>query len=97
MDLFSTELDENQNLLPKDGTVLYYGHIMPLQEANFYLQNLLETIAWKNDQAIIFGKLIITKRKVAWYGDTNFNYTYSNTTKQALIWTPELLKLKKLV
>ena len=97
MDLFSTELDENQNLLPKDGNVLYYGHIMPLQEANFYLQNLLETIAWKNDQAIIFGKLIITKRKVAWYGDTNFNYTYSNTTKQALIWTPELLKLKKLV
>ncbi len=97
MDLFSTELDENQNLLPKDGTVLYYGHIMPLQEANFYLQNLLEIIAWKNDQAIIFGKLIITKRKVAWYGDTNFNYTYSNTTKQALIWTPELLKLKNLV
>jgi alkylated DNA repair dioxygenase AlkB len=33
---------------------------------------------------------------VAWYGDTNFNYTYSNTTKQALIWTPELLKLKNL-
>ncbi|MEZ7503982.1 alpha-ketoglutarate-dependent dioxygenase AlkB [Flavobacterium sp. Arc2] len=97
MDLFSTGLDENQNLLPKDGTVLYYGHIMPLQEANFYLKNLLETIAWKNDEAIIFGKLIITKRKVAWYGDTNFNYTYSNTTKQALIWTPELLKLKSLV
>ncbi|MEZ7498764.1 alpha-ketoglutarate-dependent dioxygenase AlkB [Flavobacterium sp. Arc3] len=97
MDLFSTGLDENQNLLPKDGTVLYYGHIMPLQKANFYLKNLLETIAWKNDEAIIFGKLIITKRKVAWYGDTNFNYTYSNTTKQALIWTPELLKLKSLV
>jgi alkylated DNA repair dioxygenase AlkB len=97
MDLFSTGLDENQNLLPKDGTVLYYGHIMPLQEANFYLKNLLETIAWKNDETIIFGKLIITKRKVAWYGDTNFNYTYSNTTKQALIWTPELLKLKSLV
>ena len=97
MDLFSTGLDENQNLLPKDGTVLYYGHIMPLQEANFYLKNLLETIAWKNDEAIIFGKLIITKRKVAWYGDTTFSYTYSNRTKQALIWTPELLALKALV
>jgi hypothetical protein len=42
MDLFSTELDENQNLLPKDGTVLYYGHIMPLQEANFIYK-----IYWK--------------------------------------------------
>lgn len=97
MDLFSTEIGENKNLLPKDGTVNYYGHIMPLQEANFYLKNLLETIAWKNDEAIIFGKLITTKRKVAWYGDTNYNYTYSNTTKHALIWTPELLNLKALV
>ncbi|NGY38285.1 alpha-ketoglutarate-dependent dioxygenase AlkB [Flavobacterium sp. XN-5] len=97
MDLFSTEIGENKNLLPKDGTVNYYGHIMTMQKANFYLKNLLETIAWKNDEAIIFGKLIITKRKVAWYGDTNFNYTYSNTTKHALIWTAELLDLKALV
>jgi alkylated DNA repair dioxygenase AlkB len=97
MDLFSTGLDENQNLLPKDGTVFYYGHMMPLKDANFYLENLLETIPWKNDEAVIFGKLIITKRKVAWYGDTTFSYTYSKRTKQALIWTPELLALKTLV
>lgn len=97
MDLFSTEIGENKNLLAKDGVVNYYGHIMTVQQANFYLKNLLETIAWKNDEAIIFGKLIITKRKVAWYGNTNFNYTYSNTTKHALIWTPELLDLKALV
>jgi hypothetical protein len=24
----------------------------------------------------MFGKLIITKRKVAWYGDMNFDYSY---------------------
>jgi alkylated DNA repair dioxygenase AlkB len=96
MDLFSTETDENTNLLPKDGTVNYYGSLMPQDRANEYLAELLENIAWQNDQAIIFGKLIITKRKVAWYGDTNFNYTYSNTTKQALPWTPALLRLKVL-
>lgn len=97
MDLFNPETDENTNLLPKDGTVNYYGPIMPLSEANRYLTDLLETIEWKNDEAIIYGKRIITKRKVAWYGDTNFNYTYSNTTKQALPWTKELLTLKALV
>jgi alkylated DNA repair dioxygenase AlkB len=96
MDLFSTEPDENTNLLPKDGTVNYYGTLMPQVKANEYLSELLENIAWQNDQAIIFGKLIITKRKVAWYGDTKFNYTYSNTTKQALPWTPALLELKSL-
>ncbi|UQD56642.1 alpha-ketoglutarate-dependent dioxygenase AlkB [Flavobacterium sp. K5-23] len=97
MDLFSTELDKNINLLPKDGTVNYYGTLLSNDEANNYLATLLENIAWKNDEANIFGKLIKTKRKVAWYGDSSYNYTYSNTTKQALAWTKELLELKTLV
>lgn len=96
MDLFNPEPDQNINLLPKDGTVNYYGTLMTPTKANEYLAELLENIAWQNDQAIIFGKLIITKRKVAWYGNTNFSYTYSNTTKQALPWTAALLELKAL-
>jgi alkylated DNA repair dioxygenase AlkB len=94
MDLFNPETDENTNLLPKDGTVNYYGRLFLREKANFYRDNLLETIEWKNDQATIFGKLILTKRKVAWYGDQEFEYTYSNTTKKAKPWTKELLELK---
>lgn len=82
------------NLLPYDGIVNYYGKVMPDTEADFYLNTLLDTIQWKNDEAIIFGRHIITKRKVAWYGDEGYSYTYSNTTKQALPWTKELLELK---
>lgn len=96
MDLFSNELPQNINLLPKDGTVNYYGKIMSHQETLHYYNALLNTISWKSDEAIIFGKHILTKRKVAWYGDSPFEYTYSNTTKQALAWTKELLKLKTL-
>lgn len=96
MDLFSSETDGLQNILPKDGTVHYYGKLLPHREASHYYDRLLHTIEWKNDEAVIFGKLIITKRKVAWYGDTDFEYTYSNTTKRALPWTPELLELKSL-
>ncbi|UEG48881.1 alpha-ketoglutarate-dependent dioxygenase AlkB [Ferruginibacter lapsinanis] len=84
------------NLLPKDGTVIYYGKIMNEQLAQYYLNQLLHNIEWKNDEAIIFGKHIITKRKAAWYGDSNFNYTYSKITKKALPWTNELLELKVL-
>lgn len=94
MNLFGNSIDSAQNLLPKDGTVNYYGKIFSLAEANFYLDNLLQNIEWKNDEAFILGKLIITKRKVAWYGDTDFEYTYSNRTKRALPWTKELLALK---
>jgi alkylated DNA repair dioxygenase AlkB len=94
MDLFNPEYDANYNLLSKDGTVNYYGKVFSKDEADFYLECLINHIEWKNDEAVIFGKHIITKRKVAWYGDNDFEYTYSNTTKRALPWTKELLELK---
>ncbi|MES2278810.1 MAG: alpha-ketoglutarate-dependent dioxygenase AlkB [Bacteroidota bacterium] len=85
-----------QNILPFDGTVNYYGKVMDTAEADKYLQILLDTIQWKHDEARIFGRHIITKRKVAWYGDQNFDYAYSGTTRTALAWTHELLALKSL-
>ena len=94
MDLFSTEITDRRNLLPYGGTVFYYGKLMPADRANHYLNILLSNIEWKSDEAIILGKHIFTKRKVAWYGDQEFEYTYSNTTKRALPWTADLLELK---
>lgn len=97
MQLFDNPTDKTKNWLPKEGTVNYYGKIFPFEKANFYLEKLLHQIKWSNDRAIIFGKQIITKRKVAWYGEKPFEYTYSNTTKLALPWTSELLELKNIV
>lgn len=94
MSLFAT--DSSVNLLPHDGIVNYYGKIFSYNDAQHYLQVLLESIAWKNDEAVIFGKHFITKRKAAWYGDKPYSYTYSNRTKHALPWTPTLLELKKI-
>lgn len=96
MNLFSGLADPAVNLLPNDGIVNYYGPVMDHPEAQRYYDVLLKSIEWKNDEAIIFNKRIITKRKAAWYGDTNYAYTYSNTTKFALPWTKELLELKLL-
>lgn len=94
MDLFSNDTAAHQNLLPYDGTVKYYGRLMSAQTAGEYFDLLINNIEWRNDEAIIFGKHILTKRMVAWYGDQEFEYTYSNTTKKALPWTKELLELK---
>ncbi|MEO7314152.1 MAG: alpha-ketoglutarate-dependent dioxygenase AlkB [Ginsengibacter sp.] len=96
MDLFNSDPDSSKNLLPKDGNVHYYGKLFSKKEADFFYDCLLNTIEWKNDEAIIFGKKIITKRKVAWYGDIDFEYTYSKITKRALPWTKELLALKSI-
>jgi alkylated DNA repair dioxygenase AlkB len=98
MDLFNNnEIPENRNWLPRGGTVNYYGKILRRNEADMYLEKLGQTIEWRNDVAVIYRKRIETKRKVAWYGDQPFTYTYSNTTKLALPWTKELLELKKIV
>ncbi|PKV50385.1 alkylated DNA repair dioxygenase AlkB [Aquimarina sp. MAR_2010_214] len=97
MDLFSHIVDHKENILPHDGIVNYYGKLMSSQQANHYFNRLLENIEWKNDEAIIFGKRIVTKRKVAWYAEKSFEYTYSNTTKLALPWISELLELKELI
>lgn len=94
MNLFSPE--PLPNLLPFDGTVIYYGKVLNHAASINYFEALMHKIEWKNDEAVIFGKHMITKRKVAWYGDTNFTYTYSNITKEALPWTNELLELKQL-
>ena len=94
MDLFNELYDAELNLLPCDGIVNYYGQIYNEEEALIYYNFLLNGINWKNDQAVIFGKLIETKRKVAWFGDEAFEYHYSNTTKVAEIWNDELLEIK---
>lgn len=95
MDLFND--NTIVNILPFDGEVNYYGCILSLEKAQYYFEQLLHHIQWENDKATIFGKLIITKRKVAWYGDKPFEYTYSNNTKSALPWTKELLELKAII
>ena len=97
MELFPEDINPQKNLLPKDGTVQYFGKILDSETAQKYFHRLMESVDWRNDEAFIFGKRIITKRKVAWYGDQDFTYTYSHSTKRALPWTAELLELKQIV
>lgn len=92
--LFPNDIDPAKNYLPYDGIVNYFGKIINKETADHYYERLLTTIEWRNDEAIMFGKKIITKRKVAWYGERPFEYTYSNVTKLALPWTKELSELK---
>lgn len=83
------------NILPNDGTVHYYGKVFNKEKSDHFYDYLLNQIPWENDEAVIFGKLILTKRKVAWFGEKAFEYTYSKRTKYAKFWTPELLELKR--
>lgn len=93
MDLFNQN-NELKNLLPKDGTVHHYGFVFSRAESDKYYDTFLNTIAWKNDEAIMYGKRIVTERKIAWYGDNMAAHAYDIVTRDALPFTDDLLVLK---
>ena len=95
MDLFNS--NEKTNILPYDGNVCYYGQILSNKDSLYYFERLFNTVEWEHDEAVIMGKRIITKRKVSWYGNSVYSYTYSGVTKQSKIWTEELVKLKLII
>lgn len=96
LELFSEQF-EAVNILPCGGESVYYGKIFNTEQSSDYLHYFLQDTPWKNDEALIFGRHIVTARKVAWYGDENYAYTYSNKTRIALPWTKELLDIRKIV
>lgn len=69
MDLFEQIDQQPHNLLPQDGAAHYYGPIMSGKDADHYFDGLMCDVAWQHDQAVIYGKIIITRRKVSWYAD----------------------------
>lgn len=85
------------NLLPKDGTVHYYGKIFTEEKSEIYYVKLLNEINWQHDVVKIFGKEIITKRKVAFLGDEGISYKYSGKNKIAENWLKFILEIKSSV
>jgi alkylated DNA repair dioxygenase AlkB len=90
-------LFEPENLLPYDGIAIYHVVVFDEQKANGICKDLLDTISWKQDEVLMFGKKIITKRKVAWYADEGITYTYAGVKKSGLQWTEPLLEIKQKV
>lgn len=83
-----------KNLLPCGGVVTYHGTVFTPDESESHLARLIEDIPWEHDQSVMFGKRIVTKRKVAWFADGGRAYAYSGTEKRAHGWTEHLLSLK---
>ncbi len=61
------------------------------------MERLLEQVPWAHDRIMMFGREVVTKRQVAWYGDPGLVYRYSGRSKSPLPWLPVLLELKEKV
>ena len=93
--LFGINLSQYKlNLLPVDGSAQYLPELMSAEESVSLFDQLQKSLRWEADQVMMFGKLVITRRKVAWAGDPECTYTYSGVKKSPQAWTPELLSIK---
>ena len=90
-------INNRPNILPQDGIALYYEKIVTDDEVKQLYDALLNNIHWENERVIMFGKEIVTKRKVAFFSDPSISYRYASKTKIGLPWTSTLLTIKNIV
>jgi hypothetical protein len=61
------ESKASNNILFKDGMVNYYGRILLPEESNQYFDLLMQNTKWQEDDVIIFGKHVTTKKSCMVY------------------------------
>lgn len=88
------ELKTTSTILDRDGRVDYFPAFFNESESTLIFNQLFQSLDWQSDQIMMFGKLITTKRKVAWVGDPDCSYTYSGIKKNPQAWTTDLLQIK---
>jgi alkylated DNA repair dioxygenase AlkB len=95
-DLFANP-DGLESISIKDGE-LYFQNAFPLEHApNYYLEKFIADVPWRAEKVVVWGKVYIQPRLVAWYGDEGFDYTYSGIHLNPLPWTKILLEIKEKV
>ncbi len=87
--------NDNENILPFNGEVLFFPNAFSAQESDDLLKYLIEFIEWKHEAIKMFGRQVMQPRLTAWYGDEGKSYTYSGITMQPKPFTQHLLTIKE--
>jgi hypothetical protein len=62
----------------ENSSTTYQNNFLTLDEAADLYKYFFANLDWQHDTARIYGKTIITKRKIAWFADSDLNYNYSS-------------------
>ena len=76
-------------------SVEYFENFFDLEQSQSYLKQLTNSVKWKREQIKMWGKEIVTKKRIAWYADEYKSYTYSGSTFHPVQWNEVLLEIKK--
>ena len=92
---FGYDESNKDNFIENDSLkIKYYENYFELKDSDRLMSKLKTNILWKRDLATVFGKKIVMKRKIAWYGDQGKSYTYSGQTLHPNKWNNVLLEIK---
>ena len=75
----------------------YIENFFNLDESHLYMRKLTQSVFWRREKIKMWGKEIVTKRRIAWYADDGKSYTYSGSTFFPSQWNNVLLQLKEKV
>ena len=93
-----TTLDKNSSLVKADNLyVEYIENFFDFDQSQLYMKYLTNDIKWKREKIRMWGREIVTKKRIAWYADEGKSYTYSGSTFHPDQWNELLLEIKKQV
>ena len=77
-----------------DAEIIYYPQFFDKEQADTIYTELLQGIAWQQDNITIYGKTHPQPRLTALYGNEGKPYSYSNITMHPHPWNTLLQKIK---
>ena len=93
-----TTLDKNSSLIKANNlSVKYIENFFDFDQSQLYMKHLTNDIKWKREKIRMWGREIVTKKRIAWYADEGKSYTYSGSTFHPDQWNELLLEIKKYV
>lgn len=87
-------LNRQANLCPHDGEAYVIKAFYPPLAADHLFASLHQTLAWREESIVVFGKACRVPRLTCWYGDADAVYRYSGVRHEPLSWHPALRAIK---
>jgi alkylated DNA repair dioxygenase AlkB len=81
----------------KDAEVYYLPELPLAQTAEAVTNQLIDSVPWRAENIVVWGKSVPQPRLIAWYGDQGAHYTYSGINHDPLPWTDALIDIKNRV
>ena len=65
-----TTLDKNRSLIKADNlSAEYIENFFDFDQSQLYMKYLTNDIKWKREKIRMWGREIVTKKRIAWYAD----------------------------